>query len=378
MRMPYSVSMLWHERHRYTPAVFAVTFSALLIALQFGLLLGLLAVASRPIDRSRAHIWAGSREVPTLGFSHPIPDAWRARLDSQPEIVQTEPYLFGFANWHMKDGGLEMCYVIGTRLDDDSLGVLTNLTPSMRALLTEPGAVVVNHSDLRYLGLARGVGETAELNGRRVRVVGVMTEVVSPGMMAGVFCSMRTAQELLPGLQSGSRTMYILGRCRDPEDVPRVVRRLREMYPDMSVIDSDEFSLRTQMHWLIKTRVGFAFGFAAILGLMVGAAVTSQTLYGATAASLREYAVLRALGIPRPKMKGMVLAKSFWIGMSGIALAVPLVLGAGQIAHMVHLELRLHLWLLASTAILTLVMAMASGLVALRSLRLADPIVLLR
>src|SRR5215471_12430356 len=116
--MPYSVSMLWHERHRYIPAVFAVTFSALLIALQFGLLLGLLAVASRPIDRCEAHIWLGSRNVQTLGFSHPIPEIWRSRLDSQPEIVASEPYLFGFANWHMPQGGMEMCYVIGTRLEE--------------------------------------------------------------------------------------------------------------------------------------------------------------------------------------------------------------------------------------------------------------------
>ncbi len=46
-------------------------------------------------------------------------------------------------------------------------------------------------------------------------------------------------------------------------------------------------------------------------------AVTSQTLYAATAASLREYAVLRALGIPRRRMAGMVMAQSLWVGLGG-------------------------------------------------------------
>ena len=69
------------------------------------------------------------------------------------------------------------------------------------------------------------------------------------------------------------------------------------------------------MHWLTKTKAGIALGYAAALGLLVGAVVTSQTLYAATAASLREYAVLRALGIPRWRMAMAVMAQSFWVGV---------------------------------------------------------------
>src|SRR5262249_1209238 len=161
-------------------------------------------------------------------------------------------------------------------------------------------------------------------------------------MMAGMFCSLRTAQQILPGYPAGSaQTTYVLGRCRQPEDVPHVAQRLRERYPDMEVLTSAEFSLRTRLHWLLKTRVGFAFGFAGLLGLRVGAAVTSQTLYAATAASLREYAVLRALGIPRAKMKGMVLSQSFWIGICGTVVALPLIFAVNRLALLLHLELKL-------------------------------------
>ena len=48
----------------------------------------------------------------------------------------------------------------------------------------------------------------------------------------------------------------------------------------------DEFSARTRWHWLTATKSGIAVGGSAILGLLVGAVVTSQTLYAATAASL--------------------------------------------------------------------------------------------
>ena len=70
-------------------------------------------------------------------------------------------------------------------------------------------------------------------------------------------------------------------------------------------------------------------GFTALLSLLVGLAITSQTLYAATVASLREYAVLRALGIPRRRMAGLVMAQSLWVGLAGIALALPHDLRAG-------------------------------------------------
>lgn len=38
--MSIALATLWHERLRYFPAVLAVAFSALLVALQCGLLLG--------------------------------------------------------------------------------------------------------------------------------------------------------------------------------------------------------------------------------------------------------------------------------------------------------------------------------------------------
>ena len=59
--MPYSLATLWHERNRYLPAVLAVAFSALLIALQCGLLLGLFSITSTPIDHAGADLWVGTR-----------------------------------------------------------------------------------------------------------------------------------------------------------------------------------------------------------------------------------------------------------------------------------------------------------------------------
>jgi putative ABC transport system permease protein len=149
-------------------------------------------------------------------------------------------------------------------------------------------------------------------------------------------------------------------------------------YKDMSAYTTRGFSLRTRMHWLTRTKAGIALGCAAALGLLVGAAVTRQTLYAAVMAALREFAVLRALGIPRWRMAATVLAQAFWVGIVGVGLALPAVLGFAGLADNLGAKVLLPAWLLAVAALLTLTMALVSGLAALRSLRHVEPAALLR
>src|SRR6185437_8157003 len=98
------------------------------------------------------------------------------------------------------------------------------------------------------------------------------------------------------------------------------VEHLKIYQRKISAFTATDFSNHSQIHWLTKTKAGIALGLAAALGLLVGAVVTSQTLYSATVASLKEYAVLRALGIPRWRMALMVMAQAFWVGVIGISL----------------------------------------------------------
>src|SRR5207244_8667959 len=84
--MSYSLATLWYERQRYLPGVLAVAFSAMLIALQCGLLLGLFSITSIPVDHTRAHVWVGAPEVLSVDLGRPIPENFLSRLANQPEV----------------------------------------------------------------------------------------------------------------------------------------------------------------------------------------------------------------------------------------------------------------------------------------------------
>ncbi len=311
--MSYSLSTLWYERARFLPGVLAVAFSALLIALQCGLLLGLFSITSLPIDNTDADIWMGAPAVLSVDLGESIPCDYESYLANQPEVVRTETYMQGFSYWAKPGGGKELSMVIGSKLEPDSLGRVKKLTPDLCDKLTLPG-----------------------------------------------------------------QTTYVLARCRSKDEARAVVDRMREQYHNLNVFTSDEFSLRSRMHWLTKTKAGIALGYAAALGLLVGAVVTYQTLSAATKASLREFAVLRALGIPRWRMAALVMSQSFWVGIIGVTLSLPAVYVLAVVADRLGVRVELRVDLLSAAAGITLVVALAAGLLALRALRQVEPATLLR
>jgi putative ABC transport system permease protein len=372
--MGYALSTIWYERQRFLPAILAVAFSAVLIAVQGGLVIGLLSMMSRPVDMSTADVWVGYPGVQSVDLGRGIPERWVGRVAAEPGVRRVESSMLGFSLWTRTTTGApatpEVITVVGCRLDPDSLGAVEFLrkNPELLVKLSEPNTVVVDEDELGRLGVRRA-GDMAEVFGRRVRVVGFVKGYRSLGGPY-VFASIETARVLLKH-RPGENT-YLLARCDTPEQAKEVARGLRR-YKQMSAFTAEEFSTRSRMHWLFTTKAGVAVGFTAVLGLLVGAVVTSQTLYAATAASQREFATLRAMGIPGWRLQLTVLAQSLWVGFFGLCVAGPVTYLTAEAANAVGTQVALHPLVLLTAAAVTLLMALVSGLAALRSFQNVDP-----
>jgi putative ABC transport system permease protein len=371
--MSYILAILWHERKRYLPAVLAVAFSALLAALQSGLLLGTFSAVSIPIDHADAELWIACPDVGTVDVGRSIPESWRSRL-SVPEIIEREEYIQQYGFWRKPSGALELVIVIGSRLHEGALGKVHALDRTLCKRLQERGTVVIDEGDVERLEITPGY--RAEVNSVAVQVAGKVKGLKG---LAGpyLFCSLETARAILR-LHPRECTYY-LARCRRATDAAAVAERLRQRYPnDMAVMTREQFSMRSRCHWLMQTGGGAALLCAAILGLTVGAVVTGQTLYAATLASVREFAVLRALGTPRWRIAVTIQSQAFCVGVIGIVLALPTVLLLARLAALCGAQVMLPPWLLAGASAITLVIALLAGLWAQRSLRLVEPATLLR
>jgi putative ABC transport system permease protein len=132
------------------------------------------------------------------------------------------------------------------------------------------------------------------------------------------------------------------------------------------------------MYWMFETGAGLGVVFLALVVLGVGAIITSQTLMGAIAGSIPEYATLHALGVGIPALRRVVLQQAGWVGAIGLAIGG--VATALVIALAARHDVPAHLdpTIAAACAALVIGIALVSGLVAVRVLRRADPALLLR
>jgi putative ABC transport system permease protein len=374
--MSIALQTLWHERTRYASGVLAVTFSAVLIALQCGLLLGLFKITSIPIDNTSADVWVGSTKVMSVDLGRPIPESYLTRVAGREGIRSVESYVAAFASFAKPAGGTEMCFLLGSSLDSDAAGAAKVLSREQLDMLTMPNAIIVDESDLDRLGVLHE--KKAKINGKEVLVVGTVKGLMSLAA-PWVFCSVHTARHLLGFMLPADHVTYYLAKCDSPARAGELAAELKAEYPDdMGVYTADQFSTGSRKYWLFRTKAGIAIGYAALLGLLVGAVITAQTLYSATAANAKEFAILLALGIPRWRISAMVLSQSFWVGIIGIALAYPVCLGLKYGARQVGADVDLRWEVLAGTAVITVGMALVAGFFALRSVRQIEPMNLLR
>jgi len=119
-------------------------------------------------------------------------------------------------------------------------------------------------------------------------------------------------------------------------------------------------------------------GGCVVLGIIIGVAITWQTLRGAIMANIKEFASLRALGVSMGSLRRIVVELSFWVGVVGVIAAIVLTWLVSLLAMMGAVIIALPLSLLIIVGIGLIAIAMVSGLLSLGILKNSQPADLLR
>lgn len=369
---------LIYEWRRFLPAILAVGFAGLLQLLQAALVLGIFGSASVYITGSSADLWTGYPGTQSVNLGRPIDAGVEMRLRMDPAVTQVEPFRWVDADWRgPNDTGGVSVFVSGINARPDGLMFAHALPADLRARLNEPDAVIVDRADLGSLGVK--VGDTAVINGHRVRVAGVSNGLRALGGV-NVVASLATAAELDTDTANANRMTYFVSKLSDPEQADAVAERLRgtTSFGSYDVWTARDFARRSQLYWMFDTGAGAGVLFLAGIVFLVGAVITSQTLVAAVIGSVREYATLNALGVGVGALRKVVMEQAFWVGAIGLVGSA--VLGGLLFAFARSRSVPVALDPLTTLACLLLGMGLAivSGLAAMRSLRRADPASLLR
>ena len=369
---------LIYEWRRFLPAILAVGFAGLLQLLQAALVLGIFGSASVYITGSSADLWAGYPGTQSVNLGRSIDSGVEMRLRMDPAVTAVEPFHWVDADWRgPSDTGGVSVFVSGINARPDGMLFAHALPPALRARLNEPDAVIVDRADLDSLGVK--VGDSAVINGHRVRVVGVSSGLRALGGV-NVVASLATAAELDTDPSNANRMTYFVAKLRDPAAADDVAARLRgtSAFGKYDVWTAQDFARRSQLYWMFDTGAGAGVLFLAGIVFLVGAVITSQTLVAAVIGSVREYATLNALGVGVGALRRVVMEQAFWVGALGLVGSTLLGAIALAIARSRSVPVALDPWTTLACLALGMGLAIVSGLAAMRSLHRADPATLLR
>lgn len=375
--VPLARKTLVYEWRRFLPSMLAVAFSGLLLLVQAALVFGIFESAAVYITRSGGDLWVGHPGTQSIELGRPIPNDTEIKLRMDPAVARVEPFLWIDGDWRgpADRGGLSV-FVSGVDTRPDAMVFADVLPPVLRAKLDEPDAVIVDRADLSKLGL--GIGGRAVVNGHRVRIAGVANGLRALGGV-NIVASLETARRL-DNDHGGTEVAYYVVRLRDGADAEAVRARLQPTTATKryEVWTRDAFAHRAVTYWMFETGAGLGVVLLALVVFCVGAIITSQTLMGAVAGSIGEYATLHALGVAFGDLRRVVLQQAGWVGAAGLAVGGVLTAIVIAIARHRDVPVQLDAITVGACAVLVMAIALVSGLAAVRALRHADPAMLLR
>lgn len=307
---------LLYDRGKLAAGLLGVIFSVVLVNVQGGLFLGLIAKASILIDNGQADIWVGHRGMHNVDFPHSIPENWLYRIRSIEGIDSAEPIKIGFSEISLPGGGYEGVTVVGVPAQS-KLGRAYGVVEGSPSAIDYVDGVVVDKCDdhkLRYPKL----GDVREIGGKRARIAGKCNGVLSFLVTPYIFTEYSRSLEFLAA--SPKAISYILVETAAGADKSKVCNEIEARLSDASAMTAEEYSRVSANFWMSRTGIGLSFGTATLLGLLVGVVMVAQSLYAMVLDRINEFATLKALGSTEKEIFGLLAIQSTLIAVAGISI----------------------------------------------------------
>jgi putative ABC transport system permease protein len=372
--VPLAWRNLRHDRVRFAVTLTGIVFSVLLSAIQLGLFVGFTRATSEVITYSGADVWVRSRGVTHLETAAPFLERRRHQVLAVAGVRSADPHIVRFGNWTRPDGALEGILVVGLDLEG-GVGRPWNVVQGRIDDLEQADAVIVDDLYARKLGIAR-IGDTAEINGVRARVVGFTHGIRSFTTAPPVFTTHSQAQRYL-GLAT-DKTLYLLVRAQPGVDPAALARRIEAAIPDVTAQTTADWRSAQQHYWMFGTGAGVTVLIAAGLGLLVGVVVVAQTIYAATVDHIREFGTLKAMGATNGYIYRVIVEQAVISAVAGYAIGMVLAQAASALSQRGTTAILLPWPLTAGLFAITVGMCVLASIVSINKVTHLDPAIVFK
>jgi putative ABC transport system permease protein len=308
--VPVARRQLLASKGRTLAGLAGIALALLLVLALKALLAGAEERLTGYIDRSGADVVVAQEGVRTMHMTESVlPGGVATAIRGVPGVERAASIVYVPATLE-RGASRSLVYLIG---EDPGVSSI-RLVSGRRA---GAGEIVVDEALADLIGARPGTSVSAL--GRSFRVVGQIAGTSS--LASSIALAERTS---LAKLIRRERTVnYVFVRARDGVSATELAARVERSVPGVTASTRAEFS-RSERRLVgdMSTDIVRAMVF---VGFLIGVAVAGLVAYSATLSQLRDYAVLRALGLRARRALALVLAQVGTLVVLGFALAVALV-----------------------------------------------------
>lgn len=376
---PLAWLQLTRQKGRFLIALAGIAFAVILMFMQLGFQASLFDSATRFHQSLDADLVLISARSKSLGYMRTF--SWR-RLYQVLGIEGVEsisPVYVWLGDWrNPENGNFRAIYIYGFR-PGDSVFKFPEVATNLSKLQLEENILFDRASRQEYGAIAEEFEQhktvTTELAGKKVNVVGLFTLGPSFGADGNVIMSDLNFLRLFSRYRQMGEIDIGLIKLEPQANVQNIFKKIKTSLPkDVKVLTHQGFVDFEKNYWQTSTSIGFIFTLGVSMGFIVGTVIVYQILFSDVSNHLSEYATLKAIGFRNIYLEFVVLQEAIILGTLGYIPGFALTLGLYDLtkdATALPIEMDTDRAILVF--ILTILMCIISGFVAVRRLRKAEP-----
>jgi putative ABC transport system permease protein len=361
--------ILFHDKVRFAITVVSLGFAMVMIIYDTGMFFGVTGDSVSIAEHTHAEIWVAESGEAHLGSPSLVATSELEKVRTLEAVSQA--CALDYFGGNLKIADTRQVQIIGI---DPACSLIQPWSIKQGDVtgLQQLDTIVVDDMALRGIDHAQ-IGDTVKLNDRNMRIVAV-THGNKSFSYPFVYVSLETFVGLggKPGYYN-----YIAAKLKPGTNQAQIIQQLADPASKLVAIQEQDFKSAT-VTALIAQGVGMIF-VIVFVGVLVGLLIITMTLYTATMEQLRDFAILKALGATRWKVRGVVLEQAITETTVSFALGLAASLGINAFVEGVSgIRGSFPAWVIFASYVVMILLAVFGSLLSIRKATSVDPVMVFR
>ncbi|AUB37659.1 ABC.CD.P, putative ABC transport system permease protein [Nostoc flagelliforme CCNUN1] len=377
-KIPLSWLQLTREKTRLAVALAGISFADILMFMQLGFRDALYYSNVRFHNSLQGDIVLINSQSSAVLAMRSFSQRRLYKALELPAVQSVHPIYLDFTIWKNPVTGRPRSILIFGMNPETNIVNLPGVQENLDKLKLPDVVLFDRSSRVEYGPIAanydQGKTVTAEVRRRRIKVEGLFTLGASFGADGNLITSDINFLRIFSNRQKGLIDVGLI-RLKPGANANVVAQELRKYLPnEVNVLTKEEFIAFERNYWANSTAIGFIFTLGTVMGFIVGTVIVYQILYTEVADHLAEYATLKAIGYTQNYLLTVILQEALLLAVLGYFPGIVFALFMYKSAREATL---LPVFMSFDRAImvliLTMLMCIISGAIAVRKLSSADP-----